>query len=321
MLLRPFLLSSAFVGLCLLAACSDTPSHSVPAAKPAAKPAAEAAEPEPVLKTSGVLRFDGLPPESISAAEVLIVSSLSDEARQRLLRQRELFEYKITGRVEAVVGASAIADVLPADGVTLEAGIAQLPAKFPPVRVADVDLGNNRLRKFQSDPALFKEYKYLFGSIKWDNMERGLTFISEKIETDNKGLVAQSAKADDAGYQQASVTLKWLKSVQQHYNAYVVLAKDYFDARNRYLQAQAVAQSKPAEPTDWDAYVAWYANTLIMDASEHLLGAAFAAEDGSFEVEGHGIVLVRVELGVVSAYFLPGSEKEQRVRVENLQQL
>ena len=57
-----------------------------------------------------------------------------------------------------------------------------------------------------------------------------------------------------------------------------------------------------------------------MDTSEHLEGAAFAAEDGSFEVEGHGIVIVRVELGVVSAYFLPGSEKELRVRVENLKQ-
>ena len=318
MLLRWSILSSAFVSLFVVAACSDVPSTPVAAAKPAA---AEVAELESKLKTSGVLRFDGLPPESISAAEVLIVSSLSDEARQRLLRQRELFEYKITGRVEAVAVGSAVADVLPADGVKLEASIAQLPAKFPPVRVEDFDLGNNRLRKFQSDPALSKEYQHLFASIKWDNLERGLTFIAEKIETDNKGLVAQSAKADDAGYQQASVTLKWLKSVQQHYNAYVALAKDYFDAKNRCLKAQAGAQSTPAEPTDWDAYVAMYGNTLIMDTSEHLQGAAFAAEDGSFEVEGHGVVIVRVELGVVSAYFLPDSEKEQRVRVENLKQL
>ena len=41
-----------------------------------------------------------------------------------------------------------------------------------------------------------------------------------------------------------------------------------------------------------------YANALIMDTSEHLLGAAFTAEDGSFEVKGHGIVIVRVELGL-----------------------
>ena len=58
-----------------------------------------------------------------------------------------------------------------------------------------------------------------------------------------------------------------------------------------------------------------------MDTSENLLGAAFVAEDGSFEVEGRGLVIVRVELGVVSAYFLPGSEKETRVFIEDLQQL
>ena len=319
MLLRLFAVSSVLLSLFAVVGCSDAPSEPKVVVDP---PVAEV--PEPVSKTSGVLRFDGLPPESISATEVLILSELSDEARQRLLRQRELFEYKITGRVEAVVGASVIAEVLPADGVTLEASIAQLLTQFPSVRVADVDMGKNRLRKFQSDPALFKEYKYLFGSIKWDNLERGLTFVAEKIETDNQALVAKGEAAegpDDVGYQQALVTLDWLKSVQQHYNAYVVLAKDYVAAKNRYLQAQAVAQSTPAEPTDWDAYVAWYANTLIMDTSEHLLGAAFAAEDGSFEVEGHGIVLVRVELGVVSAYFLPGSEAEQRVRIENLKQL
>ncbi|MFQ3271683.1 MAG: hypothetical protein ACI9A1_002010, partial [Lentimonas sp.] len=45
------------------------------------------------------------------------------------------------------------------------------------------------------------------------------------------------------------------------------------------------------------------------------------AEDGSFEVEGQGMVIVRVELGVVSAYFLPGSGTEQRVRIDGLEQL
>lgn len=317
MLLRSLGFSSFFVGLFLLSGCSDAPSSSAPAAKPAVEPSA----PEPKLKTTGVLHFDGLPPGSVSAAEVLVVSSLGDQARQRILRQRELFEYKITGRVEAVEEAGGIAEVMAADGARLEASMAQLPVQFPPVRVEDVDLGNNRLRKFQSDTALFKEYKYLFASIKWDNLERGLKFISEKIKADSQALVERSAGLEDTDYQQVSVTLEWLKSVQQHYNSYVVLAKDYFDAKNRYVRAQAAVQYTPTEPTDWEAYVAKYANALIIDTSAHLLGAAFAAEDGSFEVEGHGIVVVRVELGAVSAYFLPDWEKEQRVSVEDLQQL
>jgi len=273
-----------------------------------------------VLKTSGILRFDGLPAESISAAEVLVVSALSDVARERILRQRELFENKITGRVEDSAGVSSIEGMSPVDAMKLEASLETLRSQFPSVRVEDVDLGNKRLRKYQSDAVLFKEYKYLFASIKWDNVGRGLKFIADKMTADNKALVARSSGMDDEAFQQSDVTLDWLKAVQQHYNSYIVLAQESVEAKNRYLQAQAAA-STPAEPTDWDGYVAWHANHLIMDTSENLLGTAFAEEDGSFEVEGQGIVIVRVQLGVVSAYFLPSAEHEKRVLVEDLQQL
>ena len=315
MLFRLFSLSSVFVSLFFLGACSDAPS------KPTAAVKRDVTVAKAVLKTSGILRFDGLPPESISAVEVLIVSALSDVARGRLMRQRELFENKITGRVEDSVGVSAIEGMSPVDAMKLEASMGTLRAQFPAVRVEDVDLGNNRLRKYQSDAVLFKEYKYLFASIKWGNVERGLKFIADKMTADSKALIARSSGVDDEAFQQIDVTLDWLKAVQQHYNSYIVLAEESVEAKNRYLQAQAAVASTPAEPTSWDGYVAWHANNLIMDTSENLLGAAFAEEDGSFEVEGQGIVIVRVQLGVVSAYFLPGSEHEKRVLVEDLQQL
>jgi hypothetical protein len=315
MLSRLFSLSSVFVALFLLGACSDAPPESTAVVKPEVKAS------EPVRKTSGVLRFDGLLPESISASEVLIVSALSDVARERILRQRELFENKITGRVEDSAGVSSIEGMSPADAMKLEASLETLRSQFPSVRVEDVDLGNNRLRKYQSDVALFKEYEYLFASIEWDNVERGLKFIADKMTADSKALVAGSSGVDDEAFQQIDVTLDWLRAVQQHYNSYVVLAQESVEAKNRYLQAQAAAAATPAEPTDWDGYVAWHAHHLIMDTSENLLGTAFAEEDGSFEVEGQGIVIVRVQLGVVSAYFLPGSEHEKRVLVEDLQQL
>ncbi len=314
MLFRLFSLSSVFVSLFFLGACSDAPS------KPTAAVKRDVTVAKAVLKTSGILRFDGLPGESISAAEVLVVSVLSDVARERILRQRELFENKITGRVEDLAGVSSIEGMSPVDAMKLEASLGALRSQFPSVRVEDVDLGNNRLRKYQSDVALFKEYEYLFASIEWDNVERGLEFIADKMTADSKALVARSSGMDDDALQQSDVTLDWLRAVQQHYNSYVVLAQESVEAKNRYLHAQAAVASTPAEPTDWDGYVAWHAHNLIMDISENLLGTAFAEEDGSFEVEGQGIVIVRVELGVVSAYFLPGSEHEKRVLVEDLQQ-
>ena len=314
MLFRLTSLSASFVFLFILGACSDAPSEQ----KTAVLPEVEVAK--PVLRTSGILRFDGMPPKSTRAAEVLIVSTLSDVARGRLLRQRELFEQKITGHVEHPAEVSAIEGLSPVDALQLEAAMSALGGQFPPIRVKDFDLGNNRLRKFQSDPELFKDYQYLFASINWDNLERGLTFIADKMKVDNKALIKESNEVDEEGYRQIGVTLDWLKSLQQYFNSYVELAQAYVDAKNRLLQAQPAAATMPAEPADWDAYVAKYANTLIMDTSEYLLGAAFTAEDGSFEVEGHGIVIVRVELGLASAYFLLDSDEEERVRIEELRQ-
>ncbi|MFQ3225726.1 MAG: hypothetical protein ACI8Z5_001990 [Lentimonas sp.] len=315
MLSRLLLFSAALVSLFLFVACSDAPSE------PVATPTPTAAVSKPVAKTTGVLKFDGLPPESISGAEVIVVSELSDDAKKRLLRQRELFEYKITGRTEGGGAVSAIPGVALADAVKLDAAMRELKAQFPEVQVIDFDLGNNRLRKFQSDGELRKEYKYLFSSLKWDNLERGLKFIGDKMETNNREFLAAGEQADDTGFRQAEANVAWLKSAQSYYAGYLTLGRDYYDAKNRYIQAQAAGRATPAEPTDWDAYAAMYANMLIMDTSEHLLGSGFAAEDGSFEVEGQGMVIVRVELGVVSAYFLPGSGTEQRVRIDGLEQL
>ena len=226
---RLLFVSSALISLFVFTACSDAPSEPVAAPKPLVEKA------KPVSKTVGVLKFDGLPPDSVTAAEVLIVSDLSDDARKRLLRQRELFEYKITGRTEGGPAVSAIPDVAPADAMALDAKMRALRGEFPEVLVMDVDLGNNRLRKFQSDRELHKEYKYLFSSLKWDNLERGLQFLREKMETNNRDILAAGEQADDIGYRQAEADITWLKSVQAYFGKYLALANDYSAAKDRYI--------------------------------------------------------------------------------------
>ena len=101
--------------------------------------------------TKGVLRYDGLPPSSVEIVEVLIVEKLSAIARERIERQRVLFEYKMTNRTEPPAQVSALAGVSAADGIQLLASLEKLPEAFPAVLVNDIDMGNNRLQKFQSD--------------------------------------------------------------------------------------------------------------------------------------------------------------------------
>ena len=164
MFLRFLFIPAASVLLFAATSCSD--NSSAPQAVQSTEPAAT------VLMTSGVLHLKGLPLEGITAKEVIVVENLDAEGRKRILRQRELFESKITGKVVAVEEVSSMAGVLPADATELEAAMAALRSQFPPALVVDVDLGNNRLRKYQSDAALFKAYQYLFKSLNWDNLER-----------------------------------------------------------------------------------------------------------------------------------------------------
>lgn len=298
-----------FLFLCLFfSACSDpvqkTDSSSAGAEQPRL----------PIKKTLGVLELDGLLLDSVTGYEVFVVSKLEPEAVARIARQRELLAVRLGGgELNKPVGHDL--GVAPDDYIRLTELLQALNESFPPLLKVDLDLGNNRLRKLISDADKYEEYAYLFGSIQFDNMERALNFINEKYEMDAKALVKKAEQLKGEDFEREKVTLDWLNLVAKHLGRYVELATEYSKAQVVFTSGQG-----SIEPQDWAAYSAYYRQAMITGVSLHSLGSVLLAAAGPFEVEGHGTLVVRVEYGANSAYFIV-SEDESLVSVKDLRQI
>jgi hypothetical protein len=266
----------------------------------------------PVPMTSGKIRLIGLPAEGMTACEVLVVDQLEPEARKRIERQRELLEQKLTGKdadqaIEKEIGMSQEQY----QGFSQQ--IYQLAQAFPQVWSEDVKIDPNSRGtiRVSSDADVHKEIKALFDVVTFDNLERALPVLGEKLQAQSDRLHIAAKSAEGESYHRIRLTLDWLGSVAEHLNQYIAVRNEIIRAQRAYVNAY------PQEPQDWDGYSVYYRDTMLIDVSQHTLGAAMVGSDGLFEVEGTGEIIVRVEYAPNSAYFIV-SEDEKRVRIENL---
>lgn len=302
----------ALVGL-LVGGCSDDGSQTEEV-----EPALSAPE-EPVLKTAGRIVFEGIPDEGVTAREVTVLEKLESEARARLQRQRQLFEYKLTGQNPELEDANYLenAGLPPEDRRDLERRLAKLRTEFPEIlmlegQIDDPNVDDDRIRKVPSDAALHEAYEKLFKAIRWDNLQRGIEFIRAKLETDSKVWIEEKSTEDPYEAKQVQATLQWLSKVQGH-------LKDYVDLFNAYLHAKNAPGQPAAKVKTWERFLDLHRTQLIIDVSQGELASATLSDDGSFEADAQGELLVRVEYGFRSAYFLVDDPEERRVSVTELE--
>lgn len=311
MLSRFLIPACALVASFSVVACSD---QSAPAEPVVAAPVPAV----PVAMTAGVVSFDGVPEEGVTTREVLIVSKLDPTTREHLLRQRVLFEYKILGEVEPVAEeSSTLPNILAEDATPLQAEMSKLRAGFPAIIKESVQQKGGRSKNFQSSLALYQSYEKSFKAIGWGDFDQSLQAISDKISSDNEAIMTRSKHANPDTFEQLRLTLDWLNQVNAHLRSYVALANKYIEAGNKYIELRVAGEEAEPEPTDWDGFVARYSHALIVEIDGSSDGEGTIQEDGSFEVVGQGTLVVRVEYGPVSAYFLPGESSEKRVTVSD----
>jgi|GEM_PF-497827 len=290
--------------------------------EPAIKKEEASGATEAKFTISGHVQLVGVPTEGMTACEVIVVSQLEPAVRQRIERQRELLEYKLTGTQPEVTQVDAYG-MKEEDYVSLQGELADLKKGFPGIRAESFSMKsqNGRSQKLSANVAKHKEYKYVFDSITFDNFERALPFIGEKLKSDNMSLVEEADKGDEATYYQNKLTLAWLSEVAALFNNFNSLKGKVLVAKNSYVAAKNEAASEPQAPQDWDGYSTYYQEILMIDVSASSLGAAMVNAEGNFtaELEDEGELIVRVEYAPNSAYFII-SEDEKRVRIDNLVQ-
>jgi hypothetical protein len=307
-----------FLQLSIVATCGLLISCSEPAPKPVkpAKPDTAQSQATISITNSGVVHFEGIPQTGITAKEVLLLSSLNTEALTRLERQRELFEYTITGVNPELEEMNA--SLSSEDKAELSNSMAELKMAFPEQIIEDVSINqagvdDDRLRKVPSDRELYDKYKNLFNAINWENLPRALEFITESINNDSRDTAETYLSKDAFTAKQAEITMEWLKSLKSHLNSYLSLGKAYVEAINRFSLKKADPKART-----WDDYLAINSTQMIVDVSKNSLDSTFLSDDGSFSVEGEGLLIVRIEYGPRSAYFIPGNPSEKRVTVTSV---
>lgn len=313
--LRTALIIIAFNGL-WFAGCSED------AARTESGSSVEPAPKETTAWTAGRIVFEGIPKEGVTGREVIVIEGLEPAAKERLRRQRQLFEYKATGRnpEQADAERMAQADLPEQEARDFDGRWGELTSQFPEVltvdlRIEEEGVDDDRIRKISSDFDLHKEYKELFRAIRWDNMKRAVEFIGAKLDTDGKAWAEKQYAEDAYEAEKAKVTLNWMTAVTEHLNAHVALANERIHGRNAHAQKVAEMATKAVT---WEDYVDRHASQLIVDISKSELASATVEEEGTFEVDAQGDLLLRVEYGFRSAYFLIGDPAENRVSVADL---
>jgi len=311
--------------LCMVsisAACLFMPACSEPKSAPDEATDESPVKKEPassVAKTSGVLLLDGVPKEDVTLIEVIIVSKLDPETQERLNRQRQLFEYKLTGinpeqRLASVYGS----DISFEDTTMLLAAMEKLKAQFVDQITVDTKLNeagvdDDRTRKIPSDHIIYEKYKKLFKAITLENMERALPFINDSIRVDSERLAVEINSDDAYAAKQAEITLRWLKAVNDQLKQYLKLANAQIDARGRLAKKGALWQANT-----WEAFVGMIGDQLTRDVYKYSVGSAIVDSDGTFESEGQGQLIIRIIYGSLSVFFIPDAPSETRVQVTEL---
>lgn len=292
-----------------LTACGDGTSTSENAAK-AVETEADSIVNSTVLKRSGRVVLVDVPSEGNTAIEVLAVTKLEDETLRKVKRQRELFERMLLGQPEETADDLELPE---ADLATFKGQLDALKPKFPPIFSKELNVGGGRMVRFTSEMKRHQDYAYLFGAISLDNIDRALPILKEKVEATNRELVERGNLAEGEALYQVQIELEWVGKLATLLGEYIRLGNSYLTAKTEY--AEAFLKTHSNEPMNWRDFAAYYRATLFVEVSQHSTGATVVEEDGSFEVEGEGFLLVRLEYGLDSAYFIM-SEEETRVQIE-----
>lgn len=267
------------------------------------------------MVTSGTVIFVDVPYEGVTSREIITIPSMSAGLRGELERQRQLFEDKLVGGRVVTPQFEGLTDK---DAKALTDQLLALRSSYPPVLTEQRKVGDNRSETFKSDQARFYAYAKLFKAIKPDNIHDALEAIDDQIQKDGAAIVELAeASTRNSVKVQADIDLKWLKSLHGYLETYLPVAQEVNAARQRYYGLHDSVQ-KAIRYKTWDDYMSAKATTLLSQLMSESEGAADLDAAGRFTVEGAGELVVRVEYGLYSAYFIATDESEERLTLQDL---
>ena len=287
------------------------------------KPASQAPEQPPEaaeVKVSwmGRVLFEGIPMEGATLKEAIVVSEIDPDTRAKLEHQRALFEAKINPPAVTPVSLKNVGLLSKNDAAELGAKLLEMRKSYPQMLVEEKNIGNGRMSQFRSDSELFYGFAAKFKEMTLDNMTPIIESIDEAIQVAGKRIVESSEGRGGQARLQADTDLAWLGQLHEYLRTYLPLTKEVNMAMQRHAETQGASLADTDLPS-WEGFAQRHSATLLSEVYSKGLDESEIGDDGRFTVSAEGELVIRVEYGLYSAYFLPESANESRVQVVDLE--
>lgn len=291
----------------LLCGCGEKSSPPAPAKAPE--------PPKPQAATIGKLELVDLPDRVEPVIEVICVAFVPNRVYEMVTRQQQGLDAYLHPETDETADASAV--VSAEDNEKITAQIKQLQKQYP-ARVTTEFYGDNgEPKNFTSRESLYQRYIPLFSAVKVSDLVNSLNAISAQMREDHETLKKLAEKPGEEGIQ-ARADIRWLAALNEYFMNYQSVIDVYDTARRNQVMlsaqaAQAQAQMASPEKT-WERLQAELSPDIEIELYKTALETAYTEDDGSFQVPGHGKLIVRAMMDGYSLFFIedgPGADHIQ----------
>lgn len=289
--------------------------------EPPPAPSAPPPPPAPKKITTGKVELLDAPEGVEPLVEVISVGFIPNRVFEMVTRQQQALDAWLNPQSSTQTGAGNIMSQQDADRVT--ASINALQSKVPERTTSNVYNDAGEPQPYVSRESLRERYSSLVARLNVANFAETLNEISQKMRDDHELLQKLAAQPGPEGAQ-AQADINWLAAFSQYMQQYQGLVAQYDEARRKEVlrQNQEIeAMQKMATPEEeFKRVQAEVASTIQVELYKNSDGASYAKEDGSFQVEGHGKLVVRTILDGYSLFFVqdgPGGEHIEFTDLKN----
>lgn len=290
--------------------CGEEPA---PAPPPAPEPA------KPTAMTKGHVELVGLPDRVEPVVEIISVGFVPNRVYEMITRQQQALDAVLKPKSKEASEATQIMSNQDRD--RFNARLDAIKANYPDRVTTNIYNDEGKAEPYISRESLYQRYKPLVESISVENFAESINDISAKMKADYELLQKLAEKPGEEGAQ-AKADINFLAKFSEYMQGYQNLVSQYDEARRKELVRQAqetqATQKLGTPEQQLERIQAQSAATLEIEVYKNADGSAYVEENGDFNTEGHGKLIIRVIMDGYSLFFVQDGPGDDYIEFTNL---
>ncbi|WP_309399647.1 hypothetical protein [Cerasicoccus maritimus] len=274
----------------------------------------------PQAVTTGAVRLQGMPGNIEPVVEVISIDPIPNKIVELITNQQNLLQAYLTPPKTSMKQPSDIVSAEDYQKITEQ--INALRQQYPAPVESEFYNDSGEPEMFTSRESLHKRYIPLFRAISVETMVPSINDISNQMRMDHATLEKLADQPGNEGLQ-ARADINWLASLSRNFQQYQSVTRAYDLARRKQatLNTQTTGQTTFQSPImAWKYFQQQTAPNIELEIGRTAAHTIYAEDDGSFEVEGHGKMIVRATLDGNSVFFIQDGPGAEHLKFSNLEQ-